>query len=81
MNKIDLTLRKLSNKDIKELKKSLSNNYTIYPNLSKDGRILPSQWKSWQTMQRYSIGFIKGNDESGKFELSEFGKEIINLIK
>ena len=76
MNKNESIIRKLGNKEIKEIKESLASNYTTFPRLGKDGRILPSQWKVWQNLQRYSIGFIIGSDEEGKFELSEFGKEV-----
>lgn len=79
MTKTDI-LNRLSKKDINLIKQSKKNNYTAYPKMGKDGRILASHWKSWQTLQRYSLGFIRGNPESGKFELSELGKEIANEI-
>jgi hypothetical protein len=81
MDKKNNILRKLNNKDVKEIKNSAQSNYVSFPRLGADGRILPSQWKSWQVLQRYGLGFIKGNYESGEFKLSELGKEIAKEIK
>lgn len=75
MNNINI-IRKLSNKDLKLIRESKHSNYVIQPKLSKDGRILPSYWKSFQVLQRAALGFINGNDVEGEFKLSELGKEI-----
>lgn len=75
-------LRKLSNRDKKELKSAFtSQDFTSFPRLGADLRILPSQWKSWQVLQRQSLGFIYGNEDSGEFKLSELGKKIAEEIK
>lgn len=80
MNTNDI-LKKLSNRDIKEIKESKKNNYIVFPRLSRDGRILPSQWKSWQVLQRLNIGMIKGDSESGELILTEFGKSLEKELK
>lgn len=70
-------IRKLSGKDIKEIKNAFkAKDFISYPRLGSDSKILPSQWKSWQVLQRYSVAFIHGNEETGELRLSEFGKEI-----
>jgi len=81
MNKTSSILRKLSNKDLKEIKKSMSTGFTSYPKMGKDGRILPSQWNVWQTLQRLNVGMIQGDSESGALVLTEFGKEVGKEIK
>ena len=73
-------LRKLSSKDKKELKLAAETNYISYPRLGKDGRILPSQCKSWQVLQRTNLAFIKGDFENGELRISELGKEVIKEI-
>lgn len=76
-NKINSIIRRLSNKDIKEIKiAAKSKDFTSFPRLGADGRILPSQAKSWQVIQRNCLGFIKGDFENGELQLSELGKEI-----
>lgn len=75
-------IRKLSGKDIKEIKNAFtSKDFISFPKLGSNGQILPSQWKSWQVLQRFSIGYIKGSAEVGEFQLSELGKQIASEIK
>ena len=75
-------LQKLSNRDKKEIKKAfMSQDFISYPKLGADGRILPSQWKSWQVLQRIGCGYIHGNDDSGEFKLNELGKIVAAEIK
>ena len=74
-------LKKLSKKDIKVILESKKSNYTVFPKLGKDGRILPSQWKSWQILQRLGLAYINGNFEMGELQLSESGKELAKEIK
>ena len=82
MDKINNIFRKLSNKDLREIKNAFtSQDFVSYPRLGADGKILPSQWKSWQVCQRQSLGWIVGNYESCEFRLSELGKQIGKNIK
>jgi hypothetical protein len=82
MDKINNILRRLNNKDIREIKEvNASKNYISYPKFGKDGKILPSQWKAWQTLQRYGLGYINGDFEASEFKLSELGKELVKEIK
>lgn len=75
-------LRKLSSKDLKEIKNAFnSQDFIVFPRLGSDSRILPSQWKSWQVCQRMGIGFIKGDFDSCEFKLSELGKELAKDLK
>lgn len=75
-------IRKLSNKDLKEIKRAFnSKDFTSFPKLGADGRILPSQAKSWQVLQRQSLGYIIGNFESGEFRLNELGKQVAGELK
>jgi len=73
-------IRRLSNKDKKELKLAAESGFVSYPRLGKDNRILPSQCKSWQVLQRANLAFIKGDFENGELRISELGKEIIKEI-
>lgn len=74
-------IRKLSGKDIKEIKNAFcSKNFTSFPKLGADSRILPSQWKSWQILQRQNLGYIRGDYESGEFQLNESGKELAKIL-
>lgn len=79
MNKTDI-LKRLSNKDIKIIKESKNNNYVNFPRLGKNGQMLPSQWRSWQVLQKFNIGMIKGDSESGELIITEFGKELAEEI-
>lgn len=73
-------IRKLSNKDLKLIRESKHSNYIILPKLSKDGRILPSYWKTFQVLQREFLGYIKGTDVEGEFQLNESGKQVAKLL-
>lgn len=75
-------IRKLSGKDIREIKNAFkAKDFTSFPKLGADGKILPSQWKSWQVCQRLGIGYMRGNYESGEFQLNESGKELAKILK
>lgn len=80
-NDVNKILKMLSNKDKKEIKSAFeARDFTIYPKMGADSKILPSQWKSWQVIQRKGLGLIKGNEECGELKLTEFGKELAKEI-
>lgn len=74
-------IKKLSNKDLKEIKIAAKSNYKSYPRLGANKKILPSQAKSWQILQRHCLAFIKGDFENGELQLSELGKEIAKELE
>jgi hypothetical protein len=75
-------LKKLSGRDKKEIKNAFgAKDFTLFPRLGADSKILPSQWKTWQVLQRQGLGYINGDYESGEFKLNEAGKQVAGEIK
>lgn len=68
---------RLNASDIAELRACKRRGYVTPRFNPQTGRMLASQWRSWQKLQRLGCGAIEGMGEADDFSISDFGRKVL----
>lgn len=68
---------RLTASDIAELRACKRLGYATPRYNPHTGRMLASQWRSWQKLERLGCGVIEGMGEADDFSISDFGRKVL----
>jgi hypothetical protein len=70
-------IRSLNASDLAELRACRQRGYVTPRCNPKNGKMLTSQWRSWNRLQNFGCGEIEGMGEADDFAINDFGRQVL----